>query len=139
MMSKTHAEPSYSNYRLTVRLELENQPGIFASVVNLLAKERANLGAVDIVQVTKDHMVRDITFDVDNEAHGQRILDEFRSLNKVKVISFSDPIFFIHLGGKIRVENKIPILTRNQLSMAYTPGVAKVSKAIAEDVSKVYT
>ncbi|HBR15101.1 MAG TPA: NAD-dependent malic enzyme [Candidatus Omnitrophica bacterium] len=138
-MSKTHAEPSYSNYRLTVRLELENQPGIFASVVNLLAKERANLGAVDIVQVTKDHMVRDITFDVDNEAHGQRILDEFRSLNKVKVISFSDPIFLIHLGGKIRVENKIPILTRNQLSMAYTPGVAKVSKAIAEDVSKVYT
>ena len=139
MESKSQSETSYSNYRLTVRLELDNQPGAFASVATLLAKERANLGAVDIVQATKHKMVRDITFDVEDEAHGERVLAQLRRLKSVKVVSFSDPIFLLHLGGKIHVQNKVPIVTRSQLSMAYTPGVAKVSKAIANDVSKAYT
>ena len=57
----------YSNYRLTVRLELANKPGIFAKVATLLAEEQANLGAVDLVSATKTRMVRDITFDVQND------------------------------------------------------------------------
>jgi malate dehydrogenase (oxaloacetate-decarboxylating) len=128
----------YSNYRLTVRLELENQPGVFASVVAFLAKEDANLGAVDIVQATRIKMVRDITFDVKNEGHGKAVLAKLRQLEKVKVVSASDPIFLLHLGGKIRVHSKVPLETRNQLSMAYTPGVGKVAQAIAEDPAKTY-
>ncbi len=128
----------YSNYRLTVRLELENQPGVFASVVAFLAKEDANLGAVDIVQATRIKMVRDITFDVKNEGHGKAVLAKLRQLEKVKVVSASDPIFLLHLGGKIRVHSKVPLETRNQLSMAYTHGVGKVAQAIAEDPAKTY-
>ncbi|MBI3355613.1 MAG: NAD-dependent malic enzyme [Nitrospirae bacterium] len=128
----------YSNYRLTVRLELANKPGIFARVAALLAEEQANLGAVDIVSATKTRMVRDVTFDVQNEGHGEKVLARLGALPDVTVLSASDRIFLLHLGGKIRVEGKVPISTRNVLSMVYTPGVGRVSQAIARDKSKVY-
>lgn len=128
----------YSNYRLTIRLELANKPGIFARVAALLAEEQANLGAVDIVSATKTRMVRDVTFDVQDESHGERVLARLESLSDVTVLSASDRIFLMHLGGKIRVECKIPISTRNMLSMVYTPGVGRVSQAIAQDRSKAY-
>ncbi len=128
----------YSNYRLTVRLELANKPGMFARVAAVLADEGANLGAVDIVSATKLRMTRDITFDVQNEEHGQRVLQRLDSLPDVTVLSASDRVFLLHLGGKIRVEGKFPVNTRNLLSMIYTPGVGRVSQAIAQDPSKVY-
>ncbi len=128
----------YSNYRLTVRLELANKPGIFARVAAFLAEERANLGAVDIVSATKTHLVRDVTFDVQNEGHGERVLARLGALPDVIVLSAADRIFLLHLGGKIRVEGKFPISTRNVLSMVYTPGVGRVSQAISKDKSKVY-
>ncbi|MGQ0695792.1 MAG: NAD-dependent malic enzyme [Nitrospiraceae bacterium] len=128
----------YSNYRLTVRLELANKPGSFARVAALLAEERANLGAVDIVSATKTRMVRDVTFDVQNEEHGEKVLARLSALPEVIVLSASDRVFLLHLGGKIRVEGKFPISTRNVLSMIYTPGVGRVSQAIAQDKSKVY-
>jgi malate dehydrogenase (oxaloacetate-decarboxylating) len=128
----------YSNYRLTVRLELTNKPGIFAQVAAVLAEERANLGAVDIVSATKARIVRDVTFDVQDEAHGERVLSRLNSLPDVTVLSASDRIFLLHLGGKISVQGKIPINTRNILSMVYTPGVGRVAQAIAKDRSKVY-
>jgi len=128
----------YSDYRLTVRLELANKPGIFARVAALLAEERANLGAVDIVSATKARMVRDVTFDVQNEEHGERVLARLGALPDVTVLSASDRIFLLHLGGKIRVEGKVPVSTRNVLSMVYTPGVGRVCQAIAKDKSKVY-
>lgn len=128
----------YSNYRLTVRLELANKPGMFAQVAALLAEERANLGAVDIVSATKTRMIRDVTFDVQDEEHGEKVLTRLNDLPDVTVLSASDRIFLLHLGGKIRVEGKFPISTRNVLSMVYTPGVGRVSQAIAKDLSKVY-
>ncbi|QPD04765.1 MAG: NADP-dependent malic enzyme [Candidatus Nitrospira kreftii] len=129
----------YSNYRLTVRLELSNTPGIFAKVAALLAEEQANLGAVDLVSATKTRMIRDITFDVQSEEHGEKVVARLGELPDVTVLSASDRIFLLHLGGKIRVVSKFPISTRNVLSMVYTPGVGRVSRAIAEDKSKVYT
>jgi malate dehydrogenase (oxaloacetate-decarboxylating) len=134
----THDDGPYSNYRLTVRLELDNKPGVFAQVAVALAGEKANLGAVDIVEATRAKIVRDITFDVPNEEDGNRVVAGLKKLRSVKVISVSDRIFLMHLGGKIQVHSKIPLKTRNQLSMAYTPGVARVSQAIAEEPGKVY-
>ncbi len=128
----------YSNYRLSVRLELANRPGMFARVATTLAEEGANLGAVDIVSAGPDKMVRDVTFDVQNEEHGERVLMRLAQVPDVRVLSASDRIFLLHLGGKIRVESKLPLTTRNTLSMVYTPGVGRVSQAIAKDRSKVY-
>jgi malate dehydrogenase (oxaloacetate-decarboxylating) len=128
----------YSNYRLTVRMELANQPGMFAKVAAALAEQGANLGAVDIVSATADRMIRDVTFDVQDEAHGERVLASLNALPNVRVLSASDRIFLLHLGGKIRVQSKVPVNTRNVLSMVYTPGVGRVSEAIAKDPSKAY-
>ena len=128
----------YSNYRLTVRLELTNKPGMFAKVAAVLAEEGANLGAVDIVSATADRMVPDVTIDVQSEAHGEQVLARVRALPDVKVLSASDRIFLLHLGGKIRVQSKFPVTTRNLLSMVYTPGVGRVSQAIAQDHVKAY-
>ncbi len=128
----------YSNYRLTARLELRNRPGMFAQVAALLAEEGANLGAVDIVSATAERIVRDITFEVADEDHGERVLKRLNSLPDIRVVSSSDRIFLFHLGGKIKVQSKFPLTTRNVLSMAYTPGVGRVSQAIARDKSKVY-
>ncbi|NWF73401.1 MAG: NAD-dependent malic enzyme [Nitrospirae bacterium] len=128
----------YSNYRLTVRLELANKPGVFARVVAVLAEEGANVGAVDIVSATADRMVRDLTIDVQNEAHGEKVLARVGTLEDVKVLSASDRIFLVHLGGKIRMQSKFPVSTRNLLSMVYTPGVGRVSQAIAQDKTKVH-
>jgi malate dehydrogenase (oxaloacetate-decarboxylating) len=128
----------YSNYRLTVRLELTNKPGMFAKVASTLAEEGANLGAVDLASATADRMVRDVTFDVRDEAHGERVLAKLNAIPDVTVLSASDRVFLLHLGGKIQVRSKLPVTTRNVLSMVYTPGVGRVAQAIAQDKSKAF-
>lgn len=136
-MSAEHVP--FSNYRLTVRLALVNRPGMFAKVAMALAEEGANLGAVDIVSATPETMVRDVTFDVQTEEHGERVLKRLSEMRDVRVLSASDRVFLIHMGGKIRVQSKLPLTDRHLLSMVYTPGVGRVSQAIAEDPAKVYT
>ncbi len=83
-------------------------------------------------------MVRDITFDAKSETHAQKVLDRLKALPNLRILSASDRIFLLHLGGKIHTRSKMPVRTRNTLSMAYTPGVARVCRAIAEDRNKVY-
>lgn len=133
------AEIPFANYRLTARLELRNKPGFFASIVNVLAREKVNIGAVDLVEATRTTLVRDITFDVLDENHGKRVIEQLRRVRGVKVISISDQIFLAHLGGKISIQMKFPITTRNRLSMLYTPGVARVAEAIHEKPAKIYS
>jgi malate dehydrogenase (oxaloacetate-decarboxylating) len=129
---------AYCDYRMTVRLEIPNQPGQFARIATALAEEGANLGAIDIVEVRRGKMVRDITFDAQSEAHALRVIERLRSLPDLHVLSASDRIFLLHLGGKIHTRSKVPVRTRNTLSMAYTPGVARVVRAIAQDKNSVY-
>ena len=126
------------NNRYTVRLELVSKPGVFAAVATLIASEKADLGAVDIVEVNAQKIIRDITFDVEKEKDADKILNGLKQLKNVRVIAVSDRVLLLHRGGKIQIQNKIPIQTRNQLSMAYTPGVAKVCQAIAESPENVY-
>jgi malate dehydrogenase (oxaloacetate-decarboxylating) len=123
---------------MTVRVEIPHQPGQFAQLATALAEENANLGAIDIVEVKRNRIVRDVTFDAESEAHALRVVERLRTLPEVRVLSASDRIFLMHLGGKIHTRNKIPLRTRNALSMAYTPGVARVSLAIADDKRKAY-
>ncbi len=129
----------YSNYRMAVRLELTQRTGVFAQLATAIAEERASLGAYDMVSATRTKVIRDITLDVQSEEHGERVLTRLNTLPDVKVVASSDRIFLMHLGGKIRVESKFPITTRNTLSMVYTPGVGRVVKAIAGDGKKAYS
>jgi malate dehydrogenase (oxaloacetate-decarboxylating) len=123
----------YSNFRMAIRLELTQRTGVFAALATALAEEGASLGAVDIVSATRTKVIRDITFDVKSETHGEQVLQRLNALPDVRVIAASDQIFLMHLGGKIRVDSKYPIKTRNALSMVYTPGVSRIVKTIAKD------
>src|SRR5262249_15364488 len=75
---------------------------------------------------------------VRDELHGKSVQEEITKLDNVEIVHVSDRTFLMHLGGKIRVTNKVPLATRDDLSMAYTPGVARVCMAIHEDKENVY-
>jgi malate dehydrogenase (oxaloacetate-decarboxylating) len=97
-----------------------------------------DIGAIDIVRAERGTLTRDITVACHDEAHAQAIVDAIRRLSGIQVVNVSDRVFLLHLGGKIEVRSKAPIRTRDDLSMAYTPGVARVCNAIAADRSKAF-
>lgn len=127
-----------SSHSLTVRVDIKNVQGNFAKLTNVIAEQGVSMGAIDVVHVTRDWVTRDVTVNCGNEEEAKRVLDAIRKMKGVRLRSWSDKTFLLHLGGKIRVENKIPVKTREALSRAYTPGVARVCMAIAEDKDKAY-
>jgi malate dehydrogenase (oxaloacetate-decarboxylating) len=136
-MSKQPA-PNIS-HSFTVRLEIPNQFGMFAKILKSIADVKGDPGGVDVVRADKKVKVRDLTIMARDEPHARMIVDSIRKVKGVRVVHYSDRVFLMHLGGKICIQNKIPVTTRDALSMAYTPGVARVCQAIAEDKRKVNT
>ena len=132
-----NAFPPNISYTFTIRIRLENRIGKLAEILTAIGRTGGDMGAVDIVRVEPKFMVRDLTIHARDEAHQNKIVGAIRSLPGVTIINVSDRVFLLHLGGKIQIQNKVSITTRDILSMAYTPGVARVCKAIAEDKSKV--
>jgi malate dehydrogenase (oxaloacetate-decarboxylating) len=131
------AHPSAS-FSATLRVRDANTPGSFARVAQAIGEARGLLGAIDLVRVERDTKVRDVTVLAENAAHIDRVAAAVQSLDGVQVEHISDRTFLLHLGGKIEVRSKTSIKTREDLSMAYTPGVARISEAIAEDPEKVW-
>jgi malate dehydrogenase (oxaloacetate-decarboxylating) len=108
-------------------------------VTSVIGKAGGDIGAVDLVEMTRERVFRDMTIKARDSEHGQRIIDKLRKLPVVKISNISDRTFLMHLGGKIEVRSKVPIRTRDDLSMAYTPGVARVSLAIKEDPQRAFS
>lgn len=132
MSDQQEYQPSASN-SITVRLEIQNRPGMLAKVTAVIGEEGGNIGAIDIVQAGENELVRDITINTRDDAHAEQIVDQVLGIEGVSVVNVSDRTFLMHIGGKLEVESKSPLRTRDQLSMAYTPGVARVSEAIREN------
>ncbi len=130
-----HGAPSAS-YSITLRVQLKNRVGMLGKLASTIGAAGGDIGAVDLVSATKDLMVRDITVDVADTRHGQEVIEAVKRLQGMRVLSVSDRTFLMHLGGKIEIAGKIPLRTRADLSMAYTPGVARVCMAIAEDKAR---
>ena len=135
MATNVSTSPSYS---LTIRCAIENRPGMLGRLATAIGNVGGNIGAIDIVSAGATGLVRDITINAHDEAHAHEIVDTVNALPGVQVVHVSDRTFLVHLGGKIEVVGKIPVKTRDDLSMAYTPGVARVCMAIAEDPSKAW-
>src|SRR5262245_21914918 len=119
-----------ASYSLTVRVEIRNRPGMLGRVTSAIGDAGGDIGAVDLVELSRDRVVRDFTINGRDEGHGQLIVAAIRRLDGVRIVNVSDRTFLMHLGGKIRITNKVPVKTRDDLSMAYTPGVARVCLAI---------
>jgi malate dehydrogenase (oxaloacetate-decarboxylating) len=127
-----------ASYSQTVRVEIANKPGMLGRVTSAIGEAGGDIGAVDLVEAGKVS-IRDITFKAADDGHGQKIVDRLRAVEGVRVINVSDRTFLMHLGGKIEVKGKMAVKTRDDLSMAYTPGVARVCMAIHHDPDKAYT
>jgi malate dehydrogenase (oxaloacetate-decarboxylating) len=131
-------QPSAS-YSITMRLRQRQQPGAFARVAAAIGETGAILGAIDLVRSESGEVVRDVTVACVDAAHAEAVEQAVGSLDGVTVDRVSDRTFLMHLGGKIEVNGKIPVKTRDDLSMAYTPGVARVSLAIHHDIDKAWS
>lgn len=116
-----------------IRLKLRNEIGALASVTRAIADAGGDIGAIDLVRSTKEETVRDFTISTANADVSQKVLDASRALDVADYVHYSDRTFLMHLGGKIEVTNRAPLKTRDDLSMAYTPGVARVCMAIHRD------
>ena len=88
------------------------------------------IGAVDVVEVQEGHITRDITVSARDLEHEQRIVQCVRAIEGVRVLRVSDRTFLLHLGGKIEINPITPVVTRDDLSMVYTPGVARICRSI---------
>ena len=127
------------SYSFTMRVYIENKPGKLANILNAIADEKGDPGAVDVVRVEGGYKVRDITVSARDEEHAESIVRSVKKIEGIKVKNVSDRVFLLHLGGKIHIQNKVPVDTRDALSMAYTPGVGRVCQAIAKDKEKAHT
>ncbi len=127
-----------ASYSLTLRLRIHNQPGKLGEITTAIGKADGDIEGIDIVSVGKDFLVRDITVNASSEKHDEEIVAALNNIDGVEVINISDRTFLMHLGGKIEVVSKMQLKTRSDLSMAYTPGVARVCEAIAKDPEKAY-
>jgi malate dehydrogenase (oxaloacetate-decarboxylating) len=131
------ATPS-AQYRLTIRVELDDAQGILGHVTGAIGDAGGMIGAVDLVQADGDHSLRDIVVDASGSDHWERIVAAIEAVPGAKVVDTTDRTFLLHVGGKIEQHNKHPLKTRDDLSMAYTPGVARVCLAIAEDPDRAF-
>ena len=120
-------------------MHLANQPGAFAALAAAIAEQGGLLDAIDLVRVERGHEgPRRDRARRRTRSTSSRIVEAVRALDGVVVEHVSDRTFLLHLGGKLEVVPKTPLKTRDDLSMAYTPGVARVSQAIADDPAKVW-
>src|ERR671937_1251943 len=127
-----------ASYSLTVRLAIQNRPGMLGRVAMAIGDAGGDIGAVDLVESGRDRIIRDITINARDSVHGTQIVNRLKQTPGVRVINISDRTFLMHLGGKIEIQSKVPIRTRDDLSMAYTPGVARVCLAIKEDRQRAF-
>jgi malate dehydrogenase (oxaloacetate-decarboxylating) len=128
-----------ASFSAIVRVRLDDTPGSFARFAAAVGEAGASLGAIDLVRVERTTKVRDVAVLAADAAHLEDVVAAVHAVEGVEVLQASDRTFLLHLGGKIEVVPRTPVKTRDDLSMAYTPGVARVCRAIADDPQKVWT
>jgi malate dehydrogenase (oxaloacetate-decarboxylating) len=127
-----------ASFSAAIRVRIDNHPGSFARLASAIGEAGGLLGAIDLVRVERATKIRDVTVLADDEHHLDAIVEAVRAVSGVEVVNVSDRVFLAHLGGKLEVRPRSPLKTRDDLSMVYTPGVARVSRSIADDPEKVW-
>src|SRR5829696_2779277 len=127
-----------AQYSLTIRVEIDHRPGMLGKVASAIGDAGGTIGSVDLVNLSGGHTLRDITVDTAGDEHGAQIVAAIDRVEGAHVVDTTDRTLRMHVGGKIEQHNKHPLKTRDDLSMAYTPGVARVCMAIHADRDKAF-
>src|SRR5919197_1797808 len=133
--------PSVSaQFSVTVRVELDARQEPLGKLTAQIAEAGGALQGVDLVPGAgaEGKRGREFTIDARNQAHWEQILRAIGGTRGARVIDYVDRTLAMHRGGKIEQHNKYPLKTRDDLSMAYTPGVARVCQEIASDRAKAF-
>ena len=129
---------SHANYSLSVRAAIPAKVGMLGRVLGAIGDAGAQVGGVDIIRSSSDTVTRDISVYARDEAHGDEIRAAVEAVEGVVVESVFDRVFLSHAGGKVGMANRVPVASRDDLSMAYTPGVARVCMAIHHDFEQAW-
>ncbi len=132
--------PTSASYGITVRLYAVPSPSAVGELATAVGRAGGLVTAIDVSDSRPDRITVDVSCSAVNGEHAAEIVEAMRAVAGVTVHRVSDRTFLLHLGGKISVEPRVPLKTRDDLSMAYTPGVGRVSLALAEhpeDVAKL--
>lgn len=122
---------------IIVRLKLSGQIGLLAEITGALAENSCHVGAIDIVRPLQNGAsIRD--FSIFTGGHAEVVVKSLKAILGIELLNVSDRTFLAHLGGKIEIKNRGPVKTRDDLSMAYTPGVARICMAIHKNPGDVY-
>ena len=124
------ARATTGSYSITVRIHSGTDPAVVGQLATAVSDAGGITTALDIVESRHDRLVIDLTCSAANGDHAIEVVDAIRAVPGVTVHKVSDRVFLIHLGGKISVQPTVPLRNRDDLSMAYTPGVGRVSMAI---------
>ncbi len=132
--------PVSAQFSVTVRVELDARNEPLGKITAAIAEAGGGLQSVDLIPGagSAGKRVREFTIDAQGPEHWEKILRAIGSTKGAAVLDYSDRTFEMHRGGKIEQQNKYPLKTRDDLSMAYTPGVARVCTEIAGDRSKAF-
>ncbi len=122
----------------TIRLNLPQKGDAFSEVIATINRLNGHIGAIDIVKTDDGIITRDISINTHDDDHAQAIYKALSAIKEVELRYMSDRTFMMHLGGKIEIQSKIALNHRDDLSMVYTPGVARVCKAIYESPEKAF-
>jgi len=133
-----HLTPNPS-FSLTIRVKVPNRAGMLASVTQAIASVGGNLGEITLVEQTRKISTRDISIDAASTEHAEQIVQAVKALPDIQTIDIYDRTFNLHRGGKIHMQSKLPLHNQGDLAMAYTPGVARICNAIAQDPEQVYS
>ena len=134
----TNSPTPNASYSVTLRVKIQNTPGKLGEITTAIGRAGGDIEGIDIASVGKDFLIRDITVNASSEKHDTEIVESLQNIDGVEVVNVSDRTFLMHLGGKIEMVSKMPLKTRSDLSMAYTPGVARVCEAIHKDPEKAF-
>jgi malate dehydrogenase (oxaloacetate-decarboxylating) len=121
-----------ASYSITVRLTADGDPASVGRIATAVGSAGGAVTAIDVVDSRPDGLTVDVTCSAADAAHAEEMVQALRDLPSVKVGKVSDRTFLLHLGGKLEIASRVPLKTRDDLSMAYTPGVARVCMALAE-------
>ncbi len=124
-------------YGITIRVEGSPDLQPVALITAAITGAGATITALDVVESLLEKVVIDVTCDTIDADHAQEITTALTAHSGLTVRKVSDRTFLLHLGGKLEVQSKVPLKTRDDLSRAYTPGVARICQAIVDDPSDV--
>src|SRR5204863_545427 len=137
VLTRMSSLPS-AQFSVTLRLELERGPGVLGRVASAIGDAGGHIGAIDIIEMGDRHAIREIVVDTSDREHVEAVVAAVEGVRGARLVEVTDRTIELHRGGKLYTGVKTPIKNRDDLSMAYTPGVARVCLEIESDREKAF-